>query len=530
MKKNLYIIGATVFSLLLSGCDKDFLDREPSGSFITPEQLAEAAKKDPSLLNGNIAGLYSTMYNTGTGGTNLNHDDFGQKSWDIYMDMLSSDMVLANVTYGWYSGIAGYQDTKDYTQQENYMPWRYYYRIIFGANTVIDALGGTDAVLGEDQTQQRHVMGQAKAMRAYAYFYLSQLFSKGYGTGAEKTIPIYTNTQVPNQPKATSAEVYNLIVDDLTEAIDYLEDFNRTSKDQVDATVAKGLLAYTLSARGTQADLQQVVQLTNDVITTGGYRIVNENELYAKIDPTTGRVTNTEAGFNDASNPSWMWGVDLTLANDLDLVSWWGVMDVFTYSYAWAGDPKTIDVGLYNAIRNDDLRKNQFDPIGGGLESKYAADGYVAGDFDLMPLNKFFDPNRVIGGQRQVITDYLYMRLEEMILLNAEANARLGKAGDAKAALKTIMSKRIQPATYASYETYLDGLSGPALLNEIILQTRIELWGEGKAYLAVKRNKLTVTRGSNHLYSPGQSFPYDDDGLTLEIPQAEVLNNPVLND
>src|SRR5688500_10991099 len=116
MKKNLYIIGATVFSLLLSGCNEDFLDVKPSGSEITPQQLAEAAKTDPGLLNGNIAGLYSTMYNTGTGGTNLNHDDFGQKGYDIYMDMLSSDMVLAGVTYGWYSGIARFQDTKDYTQ------------------------------------------------------------------------------------------------------------------------------------------------------------------------------------------------------------------------------------------------------------------------------------------------------------------------------------------------------------------------------------------------------------------------------
>ncbi|MER2999547.1 RagB/SusD family nutrient uptake outer membrane protein [Pontibacter populi] len=518
MKKNLYIIGATVFSLFLGGCSEDFLDVKPSGSEITPQQLAEAAKTDPGLLNGNISGLYSTMYNTGTGGTNLSHDDFGQKSWDIYMDMLSSDMVLAGVTYGWYSGVARYQDTQDYTQNEGYMPWRYYYRIIFGANTVIDALGGTDANLdGEDKREQRHIMGQAKAMRAYAYFYLSQLYAPGYGTGSEKLVPIYTNTEVPNQPRATTAEVYDLIIDDLTQAIEYMSDFNRLTKDQVDANVAKGLLSYALSARGTNADLQKVVELTGEVMTAAGYRVTNEGELYGKI--ANGVLTNPQSGFNNVATPSWMWGVDLTLANGLDLVSWWGQVDYYTYSYAWAGDPKTIDNGLQASIRTDDLRRNQFSLTSG------------------RPLYKFFDLGRKAGGQRQITTDYVYMRIEEMILLNAEANARLGNVDAAKDALMMLMSKRIveiagSEATTGpdAYEAYLDGLTAPALLNEIILQTRIEMWGEGKAYLAVKRNKLNVTRGTNHLFFPGETFAWDSDELTFEIPQAEVLNNPVLND
>jgi hypothetical protein len=41
-----------------------------------------------------------------------------------------------------------------------------------------------------------------------------------------------------------------------------------------------------------------------------------------------------------------MWGVDLTVANDL--VS---QVDRYTYSYAWAGDPKTMDKGLQDQIR-----------------------------------------------------------------------------------------------------------------------------------------------------------------------------------
>src|SRR5690606_29555094 len=123
------------------------------------------------------------------------------------MDMISSDMVLAGVNYGWYSGIARYTATVDFTQNAVYTPWRYYYRIIFAANTVIDALGGTDAEQETDET--RWIMGQAKAMRAYAYFYLANIYSReGYGTGQELILPIYTNTVDPNQPLSSSQDVY----------------------------------------------------------------------------------------------------------------------------------------------------------------------------------------------------------------------------------------------------------------------------------------------------------------------------------
>jgi hypothetical protein len=504
MKKYLMICTA-VLALSLSSCEKDFLNEKPSQR-LSADQIKEAAEKDPSLLNGNVAGLYSTMYATFTGGT-TGHDDFGQKGYDIYGDFLASDMVLGALNYGWFSTVVRYQATQDYTLNATYIPWRYYYRIIFAANTVIDALGGTDAVPTEPGN--RHIMGQAKAMRAYAYFYLAQFYSKGYGTGSEKILPVYTNTEDPNQPLSTSAEVYNLIISDLTQATEYLADFSRSTKDQIDSRVAKGLLAYALAARGTNEDLQKVVTITDDVISTGGFRLVNQDEVVARLNPTTGVLLNPAAGFNDVNNPSWMWGVDITLANDLDLVSWWGVVDLYTYSYAWAGDPKVIDDGLYASIRNDDLRKGQFVDVD--------EDGL------LWPTNKFFTPERKIGGQRNITTDYLYMRVDEMYLLNAEAKAKLGQDGPAKDRLKELLKLRITDYSY------VDALSGKALQDEIYLQTRIEFWGEGKSYLAMKRNKATITRGSNHLFFAGQSFAYDSDELTFPIPQAEVLNNPNLN-
>ena len=497
--KQSYLILTSLIALTLGSCKKDFLITEPN-QFTTPERLSADAKQDPKLLNGNIAGLYTTMFTTGVGGT-TGHDDFGQKGIDIYTDMLQSDMVLGALNYGWYANVARYNASPDFTRNEVYIPFRYFYRQIFGANTIIDILGGSNAVPTE--AGNKYTMGQAKAMRAYSYFYLSQLYGKEYGAGTDKLVPIYTSATQLNQPKATTKEVYDLMVKDLNDAISLLTGFTRATKDQVDINVARGLLAYVLSARGTQADLAEVVSLTDLIMKA--YPKTTPANLY--FDGTN--ATSTTAGFNNVATPSWIWGVDITLAQGINLISWWGQVDQFTYSYAWAGDPKRIDLGLYNQIGSDDIRKNQF-PAPGISRA-------------LQPINKFWAPARVSGGQRTVETDNLYMRSDEFYLLNAEAKARTNKTSDAITALKSFLTGRKTDVSY------IDALSGEALLNEIYLQTRIELWGEGKAYLAMKRLKRSVVRGTNHLFEASATIPYTDAKLTFVIPQAEVLNNPNLD-
>ncbi len=131
--------------LLMAGCGKDYLDEQPS-EFLTQEQVGEAAAVNPAVIEGTISGIYSTMFATESGGT-TNHDDFGHKGYDIYGDMLSGDMALSVSTYGWYrADITEFQATQDFTRTRNYMPWRFYYRIVRSSNLVIDALGGNDVV------------------------------------------------------------------------------------------------------------------------------------------------------------------------------------------------------------------------------------------------------------------------------------------------------------------------------------------------------------------------------------------------
>ncbi|BDD10738.1 membrane protein [Fulvitalea axinellae] len=488
MRKIYKLISAIVLpATMLFACSDDYLETDIT-EFLSDKGLDEAAKYNPDLLNGSVAGLYTLMINRGTGGT-TGHDDIGQKGYDIYSDLLSGDMVLTGVRYGWYEDVTRMKVTVNYSETENYRPWRYYYRIIFNANIIIDASVDENGKAKNDDV--KHNLGQAKAMRAYAYYYLANLYANEYNP-SEPTLPLYTTVSDEAEPLATGKEVYDTIIQDLEDAKMYLADFERGNeagdKNIVNKDVVNGLLAYVYATTG---DYAKAVAAADAVISSSKYPILPKDEL-------------TSNGFNNVSTPSWIWGFDIKLANDLDLRSWWGQMDIYTYSYAMAGDRKGMDHGLYKSIRDTDGRKDQFAASGG----------------QYLPINKFYHPERKVGGQGDITTDYVYMRIEEMYLLKAEASAKAGDDATAKAALLELVSKRDSDPSYVS------SLSGQALKDEIYKQLRIELWGEGKSYLAMKRNKATITR-EGHLFE-NISVPYNDDRLTMEIPIQEIQNNPHL--
>lgn len=473
-----------IFILFIYGCSDAFLEVEPSDR-LSADQISRAAEFNPDVVKGGVSGLYQLMYLPETGGT-TGDDDFGQKGIDIWTDMLSADIAHSKTDYGWYSNFSNLQATVDFTATPNYIPWRYYYRIIRAANTIIETLGGNDAVPELDEN--RHYMGQAKAMRAYCYFYLTQLFTDRYEPAAE-ILPLYITPEVVALPKSTTTEVYTQIYKDLTDALSMLSDFTRSAKSEIDQDVVKLLLAYTYASEDQNWD--KVKSLTSEVLNSG-YTILKKSEA---LD-----------GMNYITSPGWIWGSDITINDNVSLASFYAQMDYFTYGYASVGNNKSIDANLYDEIPNDDVRKDWFEPN------------------DLINWYKYYDPARVWDGQRPVVTDVHYMRIAEVYLLNAEASIKADNdVTTAATSLKAVVSERVDDASY------IDGLTPAQLESEIYLQTRIELWGEGKSYLMKKRNKMDIIRGPNHLFNVGEVIPYDDNRLSFEIPQAEILNNPFIN-
>lgn len=492
-------IKLTVFSfvLLLVGCKDEFLETFPT-SQISAETIAEASALNPGLQSATVAGIYATMYSPGAGGTS-NHEDFGQKSTDIKTDLLSGDMALARKAYSRWASMSEFLTTVDFTLDHNYREWRYFYKIIFAANNVIDALGGTD--FEPESADAKAFMGQALAARGYAYLYLSQLFVNNPSDRAQDVLPIYTNAQTPNVAKSSLGDVYDLMISDLERSVTYLDGFSRGDKSQIDQWVARGILAYAYGAAGNFAGMASAAE---SVVSGGPFSLMTPSQVVYDGDPNQG-------GFNDLSAMTGaMWGVDLTADQGIGLISFWGQMDIFSYSYQWAGNIKAMDQGLYDQFPSNDIRSGQFG-------------SYIVPN---VPYNKFYHSGRTTGGQRQVTTDLLYMRVAEMYLLAAEGYAESGNDAQAKTMLKTLVAQRLSDGD----TSYIDVLSGATLQAEIKLQSRFELWGEGKSYLRMKRQQETITRGSNWLDFPGTSYQFDDEKLTFEIPEAELRDNPLISD
>ena len=495
MKRSL-IYSLVAASLISIGCSEDFLDPVRNTNVITSEDIAANVDNNPALLGGSLNGIGSLLIEP-AGITGTRHYDFGQKGIDIWLDMLSGDMALSANTYGWYRDTANLVSTMDFSREENSIIWRYYYKVIALSNNVINSAGGNDVVPANADV--RHIMGQAKAYRAYAYYYLAQIFQRAYDP-AQPILP-YTDGETISYAKVPASQIYDLIERDLIDAMALLDDFNPSSKQQINKYVAKGLLAYAYAAQGNYVDAK--IQ-SDEIINSGVYPMTTAGQL---------AYPGAGSGFNDVSTPSWMWGYDITIDMGHNLISWWGQMDLFTYSYQAAGDRKTIDAGLFSAIPANDIRRTQFATSGGAIR---------------MPVNKFFAPGRVVEGQRDVVTDLVFMRVDEFYLLSAEAAAKSGDETSAKNRLKQLLTIRLGSA--ANADAFVDPLTGSNLINTIYNQTRIEFWGEGKAYLAMKRNQATVTRGSNHVFRAGQSFLYNSDELSYQIPQLELDNNAEITD
>ena len=175
MKKSvLKLIGLGCLVIGLHSCEEDFLDQQPT-QFISETELGEVVNLNPGLVQGSVDGIYTTMFTSGTGGTG-GHDDFGQKAYDIFSDMLCSDMALSGSVYGWYrASITEMQATQDFTYTDNFQTWSYYYGQILNANLAMSNLGGPEA--DPTNPEARALLGQALASRAHSFFMLAQLYA-----------------------------------------------------------------------------------------------------------------------------------------------------------------------------------------------------------------------------------------------------------------------------------------------------------------------------------------------------------------
>jgi len=272
----------------------------------------------------------------------------------------------------------------------------------------------------------------------------------------------------------------------LKEAEKLLPGFKRKVKNRLDLNVVYGLLARTYL---TQENWEQARDYANKARV--GYPIMTPTQY-------------TE-GFNDVSNSEWIWGHPQTQTQNLGGASFLAYIETTPY----ATDAKGVNLYFgYNSIipdpnfitlfANGDVRKSLFEIAKQPAEAIYRSYRY----------RKFRNkhPNR--DGH------IVLMRASEQLLIEAESRARLD---DVKGAIDLLNELRRKRNLTDLVATNFDKAKA---VQEVLLERRKELWGEGfRMYDILRTQTAPVRRETNETF-------VDDAGKTVSVFGHYILKFP----
>ncbi len=484
MKINISKYLAILLLLAVVSCKKDYLETKPSNG-VTRDQLLSHTADISTALDG----AYKALYAYGANGT-TGHDNFGQKAVDLASDLMGADMVVHLAGYGWFNRDYQYAEwiLPDATNRRPDIVWYYYYDIIKQANIILSVIDQASGPVADRES----IKGQALGLRAYSYYYLINLFQQTYkGNEGKPGVPIYTEPAIDGKPRGTVQNVYDLILKDLTDAETLLANKTMPDKVHISVNVIRGFRA-------------RIAMLMED----WGAAATYANKARTGYSPMTSAQYGQ--GFSQISNPEWMWGSLITADQATIYASFFSHMDVATGGYASLGGQKKITKALYDQIPSTDVRKTLFRTPGTGTST----------------YPDYNQTKHHVPTPGSWVADYLYMRAAEMYLIEAEALQRQGgQDANARTLLETLIKTR-NPSYSAGT------LSGQSLLDEILLQRRIELWGEGFALMDIKRLKTGLHRatGAGNHGSPSldpvvYNLPNADPTMIMKIPKREMDNN-----
>lgn len=531
---NRYFVALLGSAMLLTTSCSD-LDINPSGSTMSDGQLNEVLAQDPSKLKSEVSGMYANMIEYGAitqwyGTGQPRHYDFGYASTMMMMDASGQDEPSQVSGYNWYNKPLRFVD-RTANSETTYFIWNQCYKNIKVANDVLKSVD-----LENLSDVAKSYVGQAYAMRAFEYFTLIQIYQFSYkGHEDAAGVPIVTEktaeAEANNNPRAAVKDVYKQIMDDLNTAIDYLTD-SRSAKSEINRQVAYGLRARVNLVMQNWSDAAADAQKAAE-----GYTPLSKDAAAAP-------------GFNDVSASNWIWGNIVDESNDIvqsGILNFPSMMCSFTgngYSptYAcrminsklWKEIPSTdvrkgwwIDENLNSPIVNPKYVVHQEDEDEDGNVVKYLAvynqTGDEVADITEPYTNVKFGAYKNQYGNELNACDIPLMRVEEMILIQAEATAMGGNVEEGKRILENFVRTYRDPS-YTCNATTAEGVQ-----DAVWFQRRVELWGEGFSFTDLLRLKKPLDRtGANYEVSVRFNLPAESPIFLYLIPEDEENHNEAL--
>ena len=451
--------------------------------------------------------IYRSMHTSGWSTTGNTHQCFGISAYNLMAEVMGDDMIMGAQGSGWFWFDAAYNVKTRYTSTSwrSYDLWKAYYTWVANANYLLAAASN----MSSTSTEKNYIIGQAYAIRAYGYFMLAQSFARTYkGHESDPCVPLYNGTTFngsTGQPRASVAQVYAQIDSDIKQAVNLLKNTTQLSPSHMGYAVALGLRSriYLVEENWNSAYIA-----ARDAIAAAeaqGKGILEVSDFN---------------GLNDATKGNVMWGVEIPTENVGQYASFWSHM-LSNKAYGQRA-PKQISKWLYGKMSDTDARRAWWKANDTGVGS----DALVQNKFDVVEGTEWDG-------------DYIWMRVEEMYLNAAEALAhRGGMDTNARNLLNQLMAKRDPNYNCTKSGNALGGLTNDetgSLLEEILIQRRIELWGEDGRIYTIRRLHQGFERAAengwpasllltNRSLQDPESYPW-----VMTIPFSEYVENVNMN-
>jgi starch-binding outer membrane protein, SusD/RagB family len=478
-------------------CSKESLETSPTTA-VSGDGLFVSATAAMVPLNG----IYRSMYSAGWSTTGNTHQCFGITAYNLMADVMGDDHIMSGQGSGWFWYDCTYNVKSRYTSGawRSYDLWSAYYKWVANANYIIAAEETMEGL----PSDVNYVIGQGYVIRAYSYFMLIQSFARTYkGHESDKGVPIYTEPSAAGtegQPRATVQQVYDQIVADIEKGVALLKE----SKPQVHPSHIDYYVAQGIAAR---------IYLTME-----NWSKARDAAAEARKSTKIGEPADISSGMNSVNPQNIMWGAEIISDQAGIYASFLMHMDSDSPGYGNTAF-KRINKQLYAKMGPNDVRaKKWWDPA------------HPSGAYQQIKF-KWADITIYTG-------DYIWMRNEEMLLTQAEAECRLGNDAAAQQLLRDLMAKRDPNYTVNKTGTALGALTSDetgSLLEEILIQRRIERWGEYGRIYDIRRLKQGFTRTAAMgwptaaLITGRNTQNPNSYAWVLTIPQAEFDGNKNLD-
>ncbi len=504
MKQNIIIICSLV--VLLGACDSGFLDIPPKSSstegnfFKTEEHFTQA-----------VNDMYSSLRSL-------------YKEEGFSMMEMRSD----NTHYTRYEAARGYPST-DREKIADFLVaientfvrdmWKACYKSVSKANTIIDRIEDKD--FSPDFT--RKTVGQAKFVRAFAYFHLVQLFG-----GVPLQLTEVTNAEGNQIPRSSVADVYARIVADVKEAVEMLEPVTFPQNGAITQGAARMLYAYVLMTKPDRDYAEAEKQLT--AITQMGYEL--EADFANVFEPA--KKNGKEHIFSiqyqmgeQGQESKWLYlfmpktasgdvltGVENT--NTVDDGGWNVPTRQLIDLFADGDKRRDVSLGIAVADSPDEMLKK--------IEDWFSVGDPQINDykFSIPFVRKYHHAHTKV---RNTDDNWPVYRYSDVLLLMAECLVEQGKNGQANTYVNQVRSR-----------AGLEAVNEPVTAEVVAAERKLELAFENHRWFDLLRTgkALEVMKAyGNYIKSvdagvPSYAYDIQEGYLLFPIPYLEMERNPEL--